>query len=184
MAGYDSMPGDACSSAWLMILLFVIFDILFNIFLLLVVKYGSAALMFACNTISLPLGDLMFTMPWIVGAAALPLNKFDLIGLAVIIVGLVLYRIKPEETGGVVVIGGAAATMFAKAIEKVEIRPATREQVRGRYYGRLNFNKGAHAPASPRAINTDGADAGAAPLSVSVSERSALLQRSHADDQA
>ena len=63
MAGYNSLPGDDCSMAWLQVLLFVLFDIIFNIFLLLVVKYGSAALMFACNTISLPLSDIMFTMP-------------------------------------------------------------------------------------------------------------------------
>lgn len=140
LAGYDTLPHDSCAEAWLPIFLFVLFDILFNIFLLLVVKYGSAALMFACNTISLPLGDIMFTMPWMVGAAAMPLNKFDMIGLAVIIVGLIVYRVKAEETGGVVVMGGVSmAAPMPVTVAQVEIRPATREEVRGAYFARLGM---------------------------------------------
>ena len=139
LAGYNSMVGDDCQGAWLHVLLFVIFDILFNIFLLLVVKHGSAALMFTCNTIALPLGDLLFTMPWIVGSMVLQLNKFDLIALAIILVGLIVYRIRGEDMTdrSVVVIGGAAVPIgdYLKRIE----RPRTREEIRSTYFSRLGF---------------------------------------------
>eukprot|EP00698_Gefionella_okellyi_P023262 TRINITY_DN7889_c0_g1_i1.p1 TRINITY_DN7889_c0_g1~~TRINITY_DN7889_c0_g1_i1.p1 ORF type:complete len:443 (+),score=75.19 TRINITY_DN7889_c0_g1_i1:117-1331(+) len=152
MVGYNSLPGDACEGAWLQVLLFVIFDILFNVFLLLVVKNGSAALMFACNTISLPLGDLFFTLPFIVGAFAMPLNKFDLIGLGVILIGLIVYRIRAEDMTdrSVLVIGGLSVAVGP--VLKPDIAPRTREVIRSTYFRRLGLGIGPHptAPPSPQ----------------------------------
>eukprot|EP01104_Vermistella_antarctica_P016073 TRINITY_DN5408_c0_g1_i1.p1 TRINITY_DN5408_c0_g1~~TRINITY_DN5408_c0_g1_i1.p1 ORF type:complete len:454 (-),score=81.84 TRINITY_DN5408_c0_g1_i1:51-1412(-) len=51
--------------AWFEIILFVLCDSLYNIFLLLIIKIGSASLMFFANALIIPATAVAFTMPWL-----------------------------------------------------------------------------------------------------------------------
>ncbi len=82
---------DDCQGAWLPIALYVAFNILFNVFTVLLIKHGSATLMFVIMTLRMPLVQLAFSMKQFND----PPDSFGLsaaAGLVVILAGLVCYR--------------------------------------------------------------------------------------------
>ena len=82
---------DDCAGAWWPIFLYVAFNLLFNVFTVLLIKYGSATLMFIIMTLRLPLVQLAFSMP----AFNDPPDSFGYaagFGLGVILLGLICYR--------------------------------------------------------------------------------------------
>jgi len=62
----------------------------YNLLIILIIKYGSANLLFLALTIMLPLGNCAFTLNFVPGHK--PLQITDIIGLVVICAGLVCYR--------------------------------------------------------------------------------------------
>jgi len=74
------------------VLFYMIFNIAYNVFLVLVIKHGSAALMYATSTVVLPLGSIAFIIPAFMGQHAIPFDVYTGIGLAVVLIGLVIYR--------------------------------------------------------------------------------------------
>ena len=84
-------PCDDCSGAWIPIAAYVVFNLLFNVYTVLLIKYGSATLMFIIMTLRLPMIQAAFSIRsindppdsfgWAAGA-----------GLAAILAGLVVYR--------------------------------------------------------------------------------------------
>ena len=88
----SSMPTcDDCQGAWLPIALYIAFNLLFNVFTVLLIKYGSATLMFIIMTLRLPLVQMAFSIK----ALNDPPDSFGWaggLGLAVILAGLVAYR--------------------------------------------------------------------------------------------
>eukprot|EP00029_Vermamoeba_vermiformis_P012180 TRINITY_DN699_c0_g1_i1.p1 TRINITY_DN699_c0_g1~~TRINITY_DN699_c0_g1_i1.p1 ORF type:complete len:395 (+),score=118.67 TRINITY_DN699_c0_g1_i1:38-1222(+) len=95
--GYDSRVGDECGEVWIAVLMYVVANIGYNIALLLVIKYGSAALFYVASAVMLPLADICFTFEFIMGKDATPLSLYDIIGLVLILAGLILYRFLPES---------------------------------------------------------------------------------------
>ena len=82
---------DDCHGAWLPIALYVVFNVLFNVFTVLLIKYGSATLMFVIMTLRMPLVQLAFSMKQFND----PPDSFGFSaasGLVVILAGLVCYR--------------------------------------------------------------------------------------------
>eukprot|EP00735_Rhodelphis_limneticus_P015197 TRINITY_DN937_c0_g1::TRINITY_DN937_c0_g1_i1::g.16154::m.16154 TRINITY_DN937_c0_g1::TRINITY_DN937_c0_g1_i1::g.16154 ORF type:complete len:425 (-),score=113.75,sp/Q9GSB0/CRTP1_DICDI/37.16/2e-73,CRT-like/PF08627.5/8.9e-14,CRT-like/PF08627.5/8.3e+03,DUF914/PF06027.7/5.3e-07,DUF914/PF06027.7/11,EamA/PF00892.15/2.9e+02,EamA/PF00892.15/2.7e-05,EamA/PF00892.15/4.2e+03,EamA/PF00892.15/4.3e+03,EmrE/PF13536.1/5.1e+03,EmrE/PF13536.1/3e-05,EmrE/PF13536.1/2.9e+03,EmrE/PF13536.1/4.1e+02,UAA/PF08449.6/31,UAA/P len=98
LAGYNtehsdpSQPEDQCDGAWVPVMLYMLFNINYNILLVLVIKHGSAALMYIVSTVRLPLANIAFSLPLIMGAAAVPMNNYDVAALLVILTGLIIYR--------------------------------------------------------------------------------------------
>lgn len=86
----DPSADDDCAAAPLYVNLYLGFNILYNILMILILKYGSASLLFLALTVLVPLGNLAFAVPWMPGSR--PLTVFDGAGLAVIMTGLVVYR--------------------------------------------------------------------------------------------
>ncbi|KAG5179711.1 hypothetical protein JKP88DRAFT_183161 [Tribonema minus] len=74
----------------LYVTLYLIFNITYNILIILILKYGSANILFMAMTITVPLGNAAFALPFIPGHT--PLQSTDIIGLFAIMGGLVLYR--------------------------------------------------------------------------------------------
>jgi CRT-like, chloroquine-resistance transporter-like len=65
-------------------------NVLYAVFMLLVLKYGSTSILFLALTILVPLGNIIFAIPSMPGTA--PLHISDVIAVMVIVVGLILYR--------------------------------------------------------------------------------------------
>jgi hypothetical protein len=74
------------------------FNCAFNVFIILVIKHGSAALFYIVMTVRLPIVNLFFSWS-VISDPPEALNKFTIFGLVIILAGLVAYRI-----------GGAAST--------------------------------------------------------------------------
>ena len=137
------------------VLLYISFNIAYNTFLLLVIKYGSAALMYVASTVVLPLGGVAFTLSFIFGPHASQFTIFNGVGLLIVLLGLICYRFvgrrkkKPQEAPEVV---GAdivdVPNTFSVVgqpyeyglVEQVEVQPRNVRQIRSSYYSSLGIN--------------------------------------------
>ncbi|KAJ1630840.1 hypothetical protein T492DRAFT_75193 [Pavlovales sp. CCMP2436] len=94
-------PVDHCWPVALLYLsAYLIFNQLYNILIILMLKYGSANLLYLAMTLLVPLGNVAFALPFMPNAQ--PLTVVNLIGLMVIMAGLFAYRfldklLKPKD---------------------------------------------------------------------------------------
>ena len=91
-------PCDDCRGAWLPIAAYVVFNLLFNVFTVLLIKHGSATLMFIIMTLRMPLVQWAFS----IRALNDPPDSFGYAagcGLLVILLGLVCYRWPGKAAG-------------------------------------------------------------------------------------
>lgn len=89
-------PCDNCAGSYMPLLLYMIFNMLFNVFTITVIKYGGSTLMFVVMTLRLPLTQFAFSLPQI----QYPPDTIEwptLLGLAFIIAGLVFYKYTPPD---------------------------------------------------------------------------------------
>lgn len=70
--------------------LYLFFNQLYNLLIILILKYGSANILYLALTLMVPLGNVAFTLDFIPEHA--PLKATDIIGLVVISFGLFCYR--------------------------------------------------------------------------------------------
>ena len=85
-------PCDMCSGAFVPVVFYLIFNCGFNVFIMLVVKHGSAALFYVIMTLRLPLVNLAFSWSLIQNPPE-PFSNYTIGGLLIIIAGLVAYRV-------------------------------------------------------------------------------------------
>uniref|UniRef100_A0A7S3G041 Uncharacterized protein n=1 Tax=Palpitomonas bilix TaxID=652834 RepID=A0A7S3G041_9EUKA len=101
-AGISSKPGDICGCkdgpVYLVFIVFIGFNITFNIAYLLVFKYGSATLAVVAGAVRLALSDFGFSIPFVAGEAYALLQATDVIALVFLLLGVVWYRVLPETT--------------------------------------------------------------------------------------
>ena len=95
--GIDTIPeqtggqnADDCSSAPLFVNLYLCFNVVYNILIIVILKHGSANILWMASTVIVPLSNVAFSLKFMPGHTEL--TKWDLIGLIVIMIGLVLYR--------------------------------------------------------------------------------------------
>jgi len=138
LRGISSMP-----AFWGMSM-YMIANIAYNVFLVLVIKYGSAALMYIASTIVLPLGTLSFTIHAFMGDNARKFTPYSGAGLLIILIGLVIYRFlgkksaeKPNTTP--IIVGITEPIFLEQSEENPVYQPRTRVQIRNNYYSRLGF---------------------------------------------
>jgi len=82
---------DNCHLAWMPVVTYLTFNCLFNIFIVMVIKHGGAALMYVVMTLRLPLVQFAFSLSFINN----PPDTFGwpaIVGLFVILTGLITYR--------------------------------------------------------------------------------------------
>jgi hypothetical protein len=70
--------------------IYLVFNQFYNLLIILILKYGSANLLYLALTLMVPLGNVAFTLPFIPQNA--PLQPTDIVGLIVICLGLGTYR--------------------------------------------------------------------------------------------
>jgi drug/metabolite transporter (DMT)-like permease len=89
-AGENSQPSDDCKMSVLLVNVYLMFNIGYNILIIMILKHGSANTLWLALTVMVPLGNIAFTLPFVPGNR--PLELTDIIGLVVIMVGLCSYR--------------------------------------------------------------------------------------------
>lgn len=80
---------------------YIVANITYNVVLLFLIKYGSAALFYICSAAILPIANISFTIkPVMKYFGAVPRLKWtDIVGLVSILIGLGVYR-TVRESGG------------------------------------------------------------------------------------
>jgi len=146
-----STPCDDCYHAWLTLMIYMTINVIYNIFILLVIKHGSATVLSIAQTVRLPLTSIAFSQEWIMGKKAVePFSKYSLYGLFIILAGLTTFRagslLKRAESGteGSVRIiprlGPMGTEIFAEAVHSTPlILPKTTLQHRQQYFSRLGI---------------------------------------------
>jgi len=90
--GPGQMPCDNCGGAWVAVASYCLVNIAYNVFSLLVVKYGGATISFLVSTLRLPITSICFASPWLMGSHTDKVTRYDAAGLLVLFVGLCSYR--------------------------------------------------------------------------------------------
>jgi len=143
-------PCDSCEGAWFYVVEYVVFNFQYNLFAILLIREGSAALLIIIMTLRLPLGNIAFYTPFIMGSDAQPFNSHDISGLLVILIGLVIYRIQrspesdesdaPFVITSVVTLGPGVAEPITSQVQRAHISMKRRaEEIRGDLYTRLGL---------------------------------------------
>jgi len=92
--GYNSIDSgtniDNCHIAPLFVNLYILFNVGYNIFIIMILKYGSANLLWLAMTIMVPLGNVAFALKFVPGHK--PMTFYDVLGLVIIVTGLIIYR--------------------------------------------------------------------------------------------
>ncbi|KAF0720314.1 Aste57867_403 [Aphanomyces stellatus] len=92
--GHNTITGgdhpDDCKMAPLYVTIYMIFNVGYNLLIILMLKFGSANILWLAMTIMVPLGNVAFTFPFM--PEHKPLHTTDVIGLVVIMLGLFVYR--------------------------------------------------------------------------------------------
>ena len=89
-ARIDTLPTDQCGMSPVYVGLYLLFNITYSTLLILILKFGSANILWLAMTIMVPMGDLAFALPFM--PSAQPVLPTDGLGLAVIMLGICLYR--------------------------------------------------------------------------------------------
>eukprot|EP01111_Echinosteliopsis_oligospora_P014590 TRINITY_DN5521_c0_g1_i1.p1 TRINITY_DN5521_c0_g1~~TRINITY_DN5521_c0_g1_i1.p1 ORF type:complete len:456 (+),score=94.86 TRINITY_DN5521_c0_g1_i1:190-1557(+) len=153
--GTDELPCDDCHGAIINLLIYIAINVTYNVFILLVIKHGSATILSICQTIRLPLTNICFSQGWIMGDYKIDFNNLSIVGLVVILVGLVGYRVgslvKKKTTDGVdgdgsgdskIIprFGPGGSEVIMEAVKTMPlIIPKTDQQQRSQYFTKLGI---------------------------------------------
>lgn len=153
---------DNCVGAWLPLVSYLCFNLFYNIFIVMVIKHGSAALMYIVMTVRLPLVQIAFSLKAIV---AVPdhFRWYSFVGLAFILGGLIMYRWssvkkKSSKEEDVVVVNVGQCNIVATHFRRKKRVKFKRDagHIRSTFYGRLGLidSRPAHlrTPASSKRL--------------------------------
>jgi len=155
-------PCDSCEGAWVPLAAYLAFNCCFNIFIVLVIKHGGAALMYIVMTLRLPLVQFAFSRPWIQSPPD-SFSKYSLFGLGLILVGLVVYRWSAahpkhgDDEGEEDVVAVAIGQLdFPHSIHRKKMAHLgrTHHQIRSTLYSRLGVINSPVTPHSPRSLSS------------------------------
>ncbi len=86
----DCTKDDCYPQAPMFVTIYLVFNQLYNILILLLIKYGSSNLLWLALTLMVPLGNVTFTLPFVPEHSVL--RATDIVGLVLICGGLGTYR--------------------------------------------------------------------------------------------
>lgn len=84
------LPPDQCEMGPLYLNAYLFFNVIYNFLIVLILKHGSANIMWMASTIIVPLSNLAFSMKFMPHSQ--PMTIWDFLGLMVIMFGLIVYR--------------------------------------------------------------------------------------------
>jgi len=88
----DSDDYDDCSLSIAFVNVYLVFNVCYNILIILILKFGNANILWLAMTIMVPVGNLTFALPFLQDYGGAELKVTDVLGLVVIMSGLCLYR--------------------------------------------------------------------------------------------
>jgi len=88
--GRNSVESDSCGDSPLYVNIYLFFNVIYNILIIMILKYGSSNLLWLAMTIMVPLGFAVFAIPGMPRHASLQVES--ILGLVIIMSGLIIYR--------------------------------------------------------------------------------------------
>ena len=85
-----NQPLDNCAAAPFFVTTYLFFNVVYNFLIVVILKYGSANILYLASTVIVPLSNVAFSLKFMPGSK--PMGPLDLVGLVVIMLGLVVYR--------------------------------------------------------------------------------------------
>ena len=96
--GFNSVLSDQCEYFWAVFMIFICFNMTYNILLLIVFKRGSSTLAVVASVARLALSNFGFLIKFLAGEAYLAaLSPFDIIALVILILGIIIYSLTTEK---------------------------------------------------------------------------------------
>ena len=129
----SGLPADDCADAPLFVTSYLCFNIVFNILIVVILKHGSANIMWMASTVIVPLSNVAFSLKIMPGHK--PLNTFDVVGLFVIMFGLVLYRFMGQIMSSIQKMSGKQRKEDADEERKVRQIGIRAERKQTKYVG-------------------------------------------------
>ncbi|EFA83226.1 putative transmembrane protein [Heterostelium album PN500] len=141
-------PCDNCHNAYIIIIIYMTINIVYNVFILLVIKHAGATVYSIANTLRLPLTNIVFSLKFIVPVSIYQaFSGLSVAGLIIILLGLVGYRIgsmikakQSGEDGEVKVIPGlgpaGVEVLPAGPLRRPLIEPKSPEHLRNQFFAR------------------------------------------------
>mmetsp|Transcript_24505 Transcript_24505/g.40565 ORF Transcript_24505/g.40565 Transcript_24505/m.40565 type:complete len:576 (-) Transcript_24505:417-2144(-) len=80
----------SCMNSMMLVNMYIGFNVVYNVLLILILKYGSANILWLASTVMVPFGNIVFSLKFVPGHQPLTPSNFWSLGL--IMSGLVLYR--------------------------------------------------------------------------------------------
>ena len=90
LASHEQPVCDNCSTALLYVTIYILFNVSYNILIILILKFGSSNILWLSMTIMVPLGNVAFYIPSIPGH--MQPKWEDIVGLLILVFGLITYR--------------------------------------------------------------------------------------------
>lgn len=90
----SSVPADQCHSAPLFVTSYLLFNVVYNVLIIMILKYGSSNILWLAMTLMVPFGNLAFALHFVPGHQ--PLTVWNDVGLVLIMGGLIVYRFFPQ----------------------------------------------------------------------------------------
>jgi hypothetical protein len=99
LMGYDSImeasadgavQPDECSMAYIYVPAYLSFNLVYNLLMVVILKHGSANILWMASTVIVPLSNVAFSLHFIPNHQ--PMKFMDIVGLVIIMSGLLVYR--------------------------------------------------------------------------------------------
>ncbi|EAL68847.1 hypothetical protein DDB_G0277321 [Dictyostelium discoideum AX4] len=151
----DNLGCDNCHGAWVVVLIYMAVNVLYNVFILLVLKHAGATVFSIANTLRLPLTNIAFSFKFIMGSDSNPFSGLSVAGLCIILLGLGGYRVgsmikqKKEAAASAdsssntenKVIPKVFPTQFGEVsiIIKKKVPPKSQTHLRNQFFGKLGI---------------------------------------------
>lgn len=115
---------DDCSGAWISLVIYLAFNMLYNVAIVLVIKYGGANLVYFVMTLRLPLVQVAFTLKFISNPPD-QFHWYSIVGLMLILGGLIIYRYSSSRNseGNVTMITKLSEDGFEETEDRMMIAP-------------------------------------------------------------
>jgi hypothetical protein len=85
-----SILPDECSMAFIYVSTYLAFNVIYNLLMVVILKHGSANILWMASTVIVPLSNVAFSLHFIPNHQ--PMKPMDIVGLVIIMSGLLVYR--------------------------------------------------------------------------------------------
>lgn len=85
-----SVQPDNCAMAPLYVWTYMAFNVIYNLLMVVILKHGSANILWMASTVIVPLSNVAFSLHFIPNHQ--PMKFMDIVGLVIIMSGLLVYR--------------------------------------------------------------------------------------------